>query len=131
MRWVRFQDAYAFGSPADRGYSNVAFADGSWLRVDGTNDAAIPDGSEVRADRDLLAELVGPPVTADVLPPPGTRVDTVPYPRLREAGVAGHIFQAVPKDSSFRVSSCAEALGRRTLREEHASSDVNVLPGGR
>lgn len=47
---------------------DIAFADGSWLGVIGTNDAKIPGGATTRAQRDLLASLVGPPVTASVLP---------------------------------------------------------------
>lgn len=46
---------------------DIAFADGSWLGAIGSN-PRVPGGSSVDAGRDLLAELVGPPVTASVLP---------------------------------------------------------------
>ena len=57
------------GAADDEGWRvDIAFADGSWVGATGTNDNYVPGGSEFPADRDLLAELVGPPVTATVLP---------------------------------------------------------------
>lgn len=58
------------GSAADdEGWRvDIAFPDGSWVGAVGANGNYVPGGSEFPADRDLLAELLGPPVTATVLP---------------------------------------------------------------
>lgn len=47
---------------------DIAFPDGSWLGVTSGATSNIPGRSTNRAGRDLLAELLGPPVTADTLP---------------------------------------------------------------
>ena len=43
----------------DRWRVDIAFPDGSWIGAIGIN-RSVPGGSEFPADRDLLAELVGP-----------------------------------------------------------------------
>lgn len=49
---------------------DIAFADGSWLGLTGT-DINVPGDTEGCPIRDLLAELAGPPVTTTVLPARG------------------------------------------------------------
>jgi hypothetical protein len=52
----------------DNGFRvDIAFPDSSWIGVHGTT-GRVPGGRDYPADRDLLAELVGPPVAAYSLP---------------------------------------------------------------
>jgi hypothetical protein len=70
LNQIGLRPGWRAGDPAngDNCRVDIAFPDGSWIGVISGTHPNIPGGSTNEAARDLLAELVGPPVTAEALP---------------------------------------------------------------